>query len=72
MFFFNSSFSTASLAFRKYTTKYRAMKKVTLENYKEDKYYPKIVIAVDAILNKKNIVKTALPLIGWVDYPKQL
>jgi len=34
------------------------MKKITLENYKEDKYYPKIVKAVDAILSERNIVRT--------------
>ena len=34
------------------------MKKITLENYKKDKYYPKVVFAVDAILKEKNKVKT--------------
>ncbi len=34
------------------------MKKVTLENYKKDKYYPKVVVAVDTILNDHSIVRT--------------
>lgn len=32
------------------------MKKVTLENYRDDKYYPRIVRAVEAILAKGDIV----------------
>jgi len=32
------------------------MKKITLENYRTDKYYPKIVRAVDAALRRENFV----------------
>jgi len=32
------------------------MKKVTVENYRDDKYYPKIVRAVEAILSKGDVV----------------
>src|SRR4029077_2509841 len=32
------------------------MKKVTLENYRDDKYYPRIVRAVEAILAKGGVV----------------
>lgn len=32
------------------------MKKVTLKNYKSDKYYPKVVKAFDSALSKKEIV----------------
>jgi len=33
------------------------MKKVTLQNYREDKYYPKIVKVVDKILINQSVVK---------------
>ncbi len=32
------------------------MKKITLENYQSDKYYPRIVCAVDAILERRGFV----------------
>jgi hypothetical protein len=32
------------------------MKKVTLDNYKEDKYYPKVVKAVDRVLSSEKYV----------------
>jgi len=32
------------------------MKKITLENYQSDKYYPRIVRAVDAILERRGFV----------------
>ena len=32
------------------------MKRVTLDNYKEDKYYPKVVNAVDRVLSSKKYV----------------
>ncbi len=34
------------------------MKQVTLDNYKNDKFYPKVVKAVDEILTDKDVVKT--------------
>jgi len=34
------------------------MKKVNLENYRKDKYYPRIVSVVEDILSNGNIVKT--------------